>query len=126
MPSSVLFTTTQTVSGTTESQFTTTWFDQHSHPTRHSSGLQHEDWTMKNSQASMVLSLQSWRLIFGTIFGACLAFACIFYLQRVCYTFRYTNKVLRNHILDDRAYDFESTQQEIAQTVEISRFSEDS
>jgi hypothetical protein len=126
MPRSVLFTTTQIVSGTTEGQVTTTWFDQYSHPTRHPSGLQTEDWTMKNSQASMVMSLQGWRLIFATIFGACLAFACIFYLQRVCYTFRHTNEVLRGLILDDRVYDLESTQQEIAQTVEVSRFSEDS
>lgn len=126
LPSSVLFSTTQIVSGTTEGQFTTTWFGQYSHPTRHSSGLQKEDWTMRNSQASMVMSPQGWRLIFGTIFGVCLAFACIFYLQRVCYTLRHADGVLRDLILDDKAYDAEPTQQNITQTVEISRFSEDS
>lgn len=119
---------TQTISATTQSQLTTTGFDQYSQTTKYSPGLPKEDWTMKNTQASMVMSAHGWKLILGTVSGASLAFACIFYLQRVCYARarKHENTVLLDHIPNDKAYNSEPMQRGLTQTLEVSRFSEDS
>lgn len=120
--------TTQSINAIPQSHFTTTGSDKTPQTTKDPPGLPQKEGTMQSTQASKVMSARGWHLILGTVSGASLAFACIFYLQRLCYArVRKDKKTIKlGHIPHDKLYEGELIQQQIPRNIEVSRFSEDS